>query len=235
MSFSGSGWSGSSSMALGGTTGDKLVSFQTEIWVHMTWASSCPPQSSPAASHTAKWECPFCRGSAHVHATSTQNKTAPSHHGQHGIYNCLMNVCSPDWDIRVILSDDLWEILKTVWVQKEGSSLFCRILYVTGLNQFRPVPADSCDHQNFSCCPASWPHRMKRHHVHLRGRSHQLCSLHLCTVCHLSLGYVCVCMCGVWGGGLGYASKLLHPPSPSLFDCMGMREGFNYAFFYTND
>lgn len=26
----------SSPMALGGSTGDKLVSFQTEIWVHMT-------------------------------------------------------------------------------------------------------------------------------------------------------------------------------------------------------
>lgn len=98
-SFSGSGWSGSSPMALGATTGDKLVSFQTEIWVHMTWASSCPPQSSPAAPYTAEWECPLCRGPAHVQGmfytkqcplslspsqthTYTQNKTAPSHRGQ---------------------------------------------------------------------------------------------------------------------------------------------------------
>lgn len=56
-------------MALGGTTGDKLVSLQTEIWVHMTWASSCPPQSSPAAAaHAAERECPLCTRSTHVQA-----------------------------------------------------------------------------------------------------------------------------------------------------------------------
>lgn len=46
---------------------------------------------------------------------------------------------------------------------------------------------------------------------------------------------VCVGYGGGGGGGVGYPSKLLQPPSLSLFDCMGMREGFNYAFFYTND
>lgn len=40
---------GASPMALGGSTGDKLVSFQTEIWVHMTWASSCPRRGAPCS------------------------------------------------------------------------------------------------------------------------------------------------------------------------------------------
>lgn len=118
-SSSGSGWSGSSPMALGGTTGDKLVSLQTEIWVHMTWASSCPPQSSPAAPHTAKWECPLCKKlcscASHDlnkavprvsllllnYHTHTYRKTVSSHHGQNTVYylywhiglkNLLMNI-----------------------------------------------------------------------------------------------------------------------------------------------
>lgn len=42
---------GASPMALGGSTGDKLVSFQTEIWVHMTWASSCHRRGAPCTAH----------------------------------------------------------------------------------------------------------------------------------------------------------------------------------------
>lgn len=52
---------------------------------------------------------------------------------------------------------------------------------------------------------------------------------------------LCVCVCVVCKGrGLELVinqSCLSTPPplSFSLSDCMGMREGFNYVFFYSND
>lgn len=55
---------------------------------------------------------------------------------------------------------------------------------------------------------------------------------------------VSVVRTGMGGAGIGYPSKLSlthHPLSRShslflsLFDCMGMREGFNYVLFYSND
>lgn len=41
------------------------------------------PTVLPCSISHCKRECPLCRGSAHVHATSIQNKIAPSHHRQH--------------------------------------------------------------------------------------------------------------------------------------------------------
>lgn len=71
----------SSPMALGGSTGDKLVSFQTEIWVHMTRASSCPRRGAPCSPHAQPVH------GLRVHTPWFQEAdTKKCNHEQHWIY-----------------------------------------------------------------------------------------------------------------------------------------------------
>ena len=52
--------SGSSPTASGGAIGNKLVCFQTEVWVHKTWVSNCPQRCFPIAPHNEVHSARLC-------------------------------------------------------------------------------------------------------------------------------------------------------------------------------